>query len=240
MRINYLICVLVMSLILISFVSAEVNSYAPVKQNECVTLKQTCASCSYVNVSVSYPNSTLAVSNTGMTNQGGGVWTYEFCDTSQLGRYDVNGEGDIEGTATGFNVLWFEVTPQGLIQTTSQGIGSAIFLLLMLSLTILFGWIGFKLTDSKNLWILGIFFLFLSMIFVVYDVWLGYEYHRNFTGITDNAMPETIFYIFMFLLIAGLLSSLALLFTRWKDAARYIKNELTKRKEDEEFDKDFE
>jgi len=135
------------------------------------------------------------------------------------------------------------ITPNGVVQSTAQGIGSAMFLGLMLVLTFLFGWIGFKLSESDKLWLLGIFFLFLALLFIVYDVWLGYEYHRNFTGITDSAMPETIFYIFMFLLVAGLIGSAALLVTHWKTFARYIKKEIKDKDynlEDDEFDKEFE
>jgi hypothetical protein len=101
------------------------------------------------------------------------------------------------------------------------------------------GFVGFRLMDSKYLWILGIFFLFLALLLMVYDVWLGYEYHRNFTGLTDSSMPETIFYIFMFILVAGLFTSVGLIFLKWKDLYRYIKGEITRSKEEEEFDKDW-
>jgi len=135
-----------------------------------------------------------------------------------------------------------EITPNGVVQSTAQGIGSAMFLGLMLVLTFLFGWIGFKLVESDKLWVLGIFFLFLSILFIVYDVWLGYEYHRNFTGATDSGMPEIIFYTFMFLLIGGLLVSLALLFLRWKKIVKYIKRELADKdykQEQDEVDRAF-
>ena len=135
------------------------------------------------------------------------------------------------------------VTPNGVVQSTAQGIGGAVFLGLMLVLTFIFGWTGFKLAESDKLWILGIFFLFLSVLFMVYDVWLGYEYHRNFTGNADSSMPEIIFYVFMFLLVAGFVISLLLLFTHWKEYARYIKREIKDKdynlKEDE-FDREFE
>lgn len=135
------------------------------------------------------------------------------------------------------------VTPNGIVQSTAQGIGSIAFLGLMLVLTFLFGWMGFRLSESDKLWILGIFFLFLSVLFMVYDVWLGYDYHRNFTGNVDSSMPEIIFYVFMFLLVAGLVISGLLLFTHWKEYARYIKREIKDRdynlKEDE-FDREFE
>jgi len=185
---------------------------------------------------LSYPNGSTAVS-ANATSLGNGLFNYSV--QLPIGTYKSD-EFCSDGTYSYSNTEFYEFSAIGFSQSTSQGISSAIFLFLMLALTCLFGWIGFKLVESKSLWIMGIFFLFLSTIFIVYDVWLGYEYHRSFTGLSSSAMPETIFYIFMFLLMAGILASLALLFTRWKDLARYIKGELTKKKEDEEFDKDFE
>ena len=77
---------------------------------------------------------------------------------------------------------------------------------------------------------------------MVYDVWLGYDYHRNFTGATDSGMQEIIFYIFLFLLIAGLVVSAFLLFTHWEQLVKMIKGEIADRKfklEDDEIDRSF-
>jgi hypothetical protein len=213
-------------------ISAITESLGTQKQGDCVLLPQTCYNCSYVNItSVQYPNSSLIVLDVNMT-QYGSQYSYEFCDTQQLGKYIVNTEAD--GIVAPYD---FVVTPSGVLQTTSQGIGSAIFLITMLVLTFLFGFIGFKLSESEYLWILGIFFMFLSVLFIVYDVWLGYEFHRNFTGMSNSAMPEMIFYIFMLLLVLGLLVSVLLLFLHWKKVFKYIKREI---KPKEEEDVDFE
>jgi len=119
-------------------VTSEVNDYASVKHNECVLLKQVCASCSFVNVSLTYPNSTLVLSNVPMVDSGGALWTYEFCNTTQLGRYDINGVGDLEGTNTGFDVLYFEVTPSGSILDSASSTTLFGSLLVMLILSIVF------------------------------------------------------------------------------------------------------
>jgi len=188
------------------------------------------------NFTLSYPNGTTVLNETAIS-LGNGLFYYNV--HLPIGNYKSD-EFCSDGTYSYSNTEYYEFSAIGFTQSTSQSIGSAIFLFLMLALTFIFGWIGFKLSESKTLWLMGIFFLFLSMLFIVYDVWLGYEYHRSFTGLSSSAMPETIFYIFLFLLGSGLLASLGLLFTRWKELARYIKNEITKKKEDEEFDKDFE
>lgn len=144
---------------LISFVGAEINNYAPVKQNDCILLTQTCASCSYVNVSVTYKNDTK-LSNTGMTDAGGSLWTHSYCDTFNLGRYDVQGYGDLEGTATGFDVLYFEVTTSGLTGTLGF-----FFIILILSIGVII--LGYYVEDA---WIvvLGSFALVLVGLYILF------------------------------------------------------------------------
>lgn len=226
-------------LLLLSFSTAEDDGSVLIgKQGNCINLPQECTNCSYINLTtITLPNMTTLLFNVPM-NQTINSYNYTFCNTHLLGNYGYCMVGDVDGVATSV-CKPFIVTTNGLLQTTSQGIGSAVFLFLILALTILFGWMGFKLSESKTLWIVGIFFLFLSVLFVVYDVWLGYEYHKNFTGLSNSGMPETIFYIFLFLLVVGLLSSLALLFTRWKYLARYIKKEIKSKNGDDEFEGDF-
>jgi len=122
---------------MVGFVSSEVNDYAPIKQNECAILRQVCATCSFVNISLAYPNSTLILSNVEMVDSGGGVWTYEFCNITELGRYDVVGIGDINGADAGF-VLFFDVTPSGSILDSASSTTLIGSLLVMLILSALF------------------------------------------------------------------------------------------------------
>ena len=171
-------------LLMIGLVGAEINNYAPVKQNDCVTIKQVCASCSYVNVSISYVNSTMAVNNAGMVDIGGGGWTYEFCNTSVLGRYDVIGSGDLGGVDTGFDVLYFEVTYMGKELSEARAIMYIGFLALLVLIFFL-NFIGMGFLPKKNqrdeegkllsisylkyfrdvLWMSG-YFLFIAITFV--------------------------------------------------------------------------
>ena len=223
---NIILFILVF-LLTVNLASAEVQTLGTYKIDSCINLKQIC-NCSYVNITtILYPNSTIALSNVEMIKTGTD-FVYNFCNTSLLGNYIVNGYGDPDTTFTVFNYD-FEITQTGYKQTTSEGIGSAIFLILILSLTVLFGFMGFKFVESDTLWALGIFFLGLSLLFVVYDVYLGYEYHLNYIGsANDSRMPETIFYIFMIILTAGLMSGAVLLFKNWKK----IKDIYTKKDSD--------
>jgi len=226
---------LFMTLILLTTFVSALDDLGTFKQGESVRVTQVCSDATYINLSsISYPNGSVAESGIEMISAGSGEFYYWFNDTTELGKYQIRGISD--GCTKTF-ATYFEITSTGSLQTTSQGIGSAMFLILMLSLTGLFGWMGFKLAESKNLWVLGIFFLFLSVIMVVYNVWLGYEFHRTLTGFTDSSMPEVIFYIFLLLLVLGLLVSGALLFTRWKEVFKYIKREI--KRKDEDVDLDF-
>jgi len=112
------------------FVSSEVNTYGSYQRGSIVSIRQVCSSCSYINISVSYPNSTLAVSNEQMFNEGGGVWTYEFNQTSIQGRYDVSGTGDLGGTPTSFDVLYFIINEYG-IPSLAFGLYTTLYLLLL-------------------------------------------------------------------------------------------------------------
>jgi hypothetical protein len=127
----------------------------------------------------------------------------------------------------------FIVTSSGLIQNSSQGIASFSYLLLMIVLMFSFTFIGFKLSKTEYWWILGVFFIFLSALLLIYNTWLGYEYHRTLTGFADSSIPEIIFYIFLLILVLGLLASLILLFLHWKKVFKYIKREIKRQpKED--------
>jgi len=118
-------------------VSSEINDYAPVKQGECFIAKQVCASCSFINISLIYPNSTLAISNVPMVDSSGALWTYEFCNITHVGRYDINGVGDLDGVNTGF-VLYFEVSPSGSILDSASSTTLFGSLLVMIILAIMF------------------------------------------------------------------------------------------------------
>ena len=78
------------------------------KQNTCIELKQTCSTCSYINITISYPNTTRIVTNDEMDYIGSGIWIYELCNTSQLGEYDFVGEGNVDGNRKTFDA-YFEV-----------------------------------------------------------------------------------------------------------------------------------
>lgn len=239
----------VFGIFLLSLMSVSATTWGTVKQGEEMNLIMVCpiTGCNQTNItSIIYPNSTTAISNVEATHVGN-QWNYTFAYTEGLGIYQVYGFST-NGTsgAEEYFIGDFEVTGTGINQSVSQGIGSAIYLLLMMGLMIVFGIAGFKLVKTENLWILGVFSIFLSVILLIYNTWLGYQYHRALTGLPDSSMPEILFYTFLLLLVLGFLASLALLFLNWKKVIKYIKKEIRDRKdennkevEDWDFDGDW-
>ncbi len=140
--------IIIMGLLLLNSVVA-LESLGEYKINTCVNIRQTCTTCSYVNLSITEPtNSTIVISNQAMNDEGGGVWTYEFCKTSTTGKYDVVGSGDLDGEDTSF-VIFFIISATGTELTTAK-IWSYISILIISILTFLaLLFVGIKL-PSKN------------------------------------------------------------------------------------------
>lgn len=235
---------LLIGIFLVSLIAAQnpcgnENSFlGTFQQNQEIQLKQTCDSCTFVNITaISYPNGTTINHNVAMTKSGVN-YNYLFNNTNSLSCYSYDTLGD-KDSSIAVETIDFMVTPNGKLQSTSQGIGSAMYLVLMIILMFTFGIMGYKLVKTKNLWVLGIFFMFFSSLLMVYNVWLGYEYHRTFTGLENSGTPEIIFYIFLTLVVLGLLTSMALLFLRWKEVFKYVKKEMKRKEPNDEDTEDW-
>lgn len=115
--------VLFLILIVITNVSA-LDVLKPATLDKNYTILQTCASCTYVNITVS---NTVGIveSNVEMSDNGSGVWIYTLVPTI-LSRYDVTGQGNLDGTDTSF-ATFFLVTPSGKVATTGDSLLYALF-----------------------------------------------------------------------------------------------------------------
>lgn len=106
---KWLIFLLIVAL-LIGPVTA-LDSLGRFPQGEPVRIVQTCSDATYVNISsISYPNSSVAVSGIQMTSAGSGEFYYYFNFTDVSGRYDVRGISD--GCENTF-ATYFDITFNG-------------------------------------------------------------------------------------------------------------------------------
>lgn len=126
------IYLLFLFLLFIPMLSAQ-ESLGVIKQNECIRLYQTCPSCSYINISsVIYPDKTVANSSLALTTTDNFEYYADFCSTSQLGKYIVNGKGDVDGTDTAF-AYDFEVTSSGRPTQTYKLVATIVLFLFFIS-----------------------------------------------------------------------------------------------------------
>ena len=144
----------------IGLVSAT-DSLGTFKQNDCINLIQNCNNCSVVNITkLTYPNSTAAVTNIGMTADGTS-FNYTFCQTPIVGTYFVSGFGDLDGV----NTVWtytFDITPLGDNSTSNIGFYFFIIVTLFILLTI-----GFYSGDKWIVILCGIGMLIFGLYFLV-------------------------------------------------------------------------
>ncbi len=161
---------LLLGVFLISFTSASIDHLGTFQFNSCVDLVQICADCTYNNVTkILLPNSSSALSSEASMTRLDTFYNYTFCNTTVLGRYVVNGHGDLEGTKTTWNYD-FNITPSG----DSDTLGLFIFITL-----IAYG-IGFFGFFGRHEWVsvlggfamlsLGIYFV--SQGIIIYRDWL--------------------------------------------------------------------
>lgn len=99
---------------------AQIQNLGVFKTQSCITLKQTCANCSFINFSLSIPpNQSVILVNQSMGKETPNLWIYQFCNTSQNGEYIYDTYGDPDGSIVTSSVL-FVVNPIGKILTTAQ------------------------------------------------------------------------------------------------------------------------
>ena len=131
---KYLVFLLAFIMV-IGLSSASIDYLGSFKQNDCIQLAQTCASCTYNNISsVITPLGSYSLNGNFPMTKNNQSYNYTFCNTKQIGIYSVSGHGDIGGTDTTFSYT-FEITPSGFIGT----LGFYIVLVSIIALVIILG-----------------------------------------------------------------------------------------------------
>ena len=177
------------------------------KQGLTVQLLQLCSTCTYNFVSsVVTPNGTQTLGLTAM-EKNGTQYNTTFRDTSQLGTYNVNGYGDLDGT----DQVWrytFDVTATGGASSGSQS--SSQWIVLVLSIMLFFGLImgglairGGNNTDEMTGFILAVsnkkylkYFMFalswIVLLWITYYTWM-----ISYTFMQMQFVSDTLHFIFI-------------------------------------------
>jgi len=153
---------LIVGFYLVSLTSA--TTWGTYKQNNCVNIVSICplTSCNETNITkITSPSSSIIASNVQATHSGN-TWNYTFCNTSEIGIYNVYGFSD-NSTKTIYFAGDFEVTPSGFIDT----FGLYIILLLILGSVII---LGFSIKEAWFVVIGGMGFIMLGVYSLNYGV----------------------------------------------------------------------
>lgn len=216
-------------LVIIPSISATTGNLGTFKQNECINLLQTCADCTYNNItSVTIGQYSTKLLGLTSMERSGTIFNYTFCDTLVPGIYTVDGYGNPAGTKTIWNYK-FEVTATGQDSTVSKSIT---YVLLFIFSIIIFGglvYMGIGIpysnkTDEMTGYVLAVSnikYLKLTLlglsyvvaVFIAYFSWmLSYAYldmdflssilQFLFYGLAVLLVP--IFILFVYLIIANL------------------------------------
>lgn len=130
--------ILLFVILLIGLTSALQESMGTFKQGNVVRLTQVCSDASYINISsVSYPDSSVALSETQMNSIGSGEFYFDFNDTVKIGRYNVRGVSN--GCDFTFST-YFDITPSG--NSGAANIVFVIFIIIAIYTITLIGFFG--------------------------------------------------------------------------------------------------
>lgn len=222
MKSKLIIC-LMLGVFLISMASASLDTLGTFKQNDCINISQTCATCTYVNISsIGNNEDSNLISNVAMTNFGNGEWKYEFCETEIIGRYDVKGIGDVSGVDSSFAV-YFDVTYGGDVVSPSQATLYAILLFVLIFVFVI-TILGINQLPSSNtqdeegkilsisylkyLRPVGWFFLWMLFIAILY-----LSSNIAFAFLTGELFAQTLFMLFK--ICFGLTSVIVVVWIIW-------------------------
>ena len=161
------IIIFILLVLLVPIVSAEIQTLGTFKKGECVELQQTCANCTFVNISsVLYPNSTEALGEVLMTKNNT-KYNHTFCNTNTSGEYIVNGFGDVDGTNTIF-AYDFVVNPTGIPATESRtnSLTRSVYFIFGIGI-LLFGSFIFFFFYKKSPPVTWTFFIFSIIFFLI-------------------------------------------------------------------------
>lgn len=129
----------ILFIFILPLIDAEQADIGCVKQGSPISLKQSCANCTYVNISSIYSNTGYSDSNMYKMQQIGISYNYTFSDTNLLGDYTYDTLSDPDGEGTVAPVT-FHVTTSG--NCGNNNLVFYIFIIIGLYALNLFGFFG--------------------------------------------------------------------------------------------------
>ena len=205
-----LISLIIVSVILMSFVIAEVQTLGYFKKTEDINLKQIGAGFTNCYItSLSYPNSSIALDNVEMTKNGTD-YNYTFSGGNIDGQYIVNGycTDGVGDTVWSYD---FKVNPSGSADIESGAAMSFIgFLLLMVIIGIILLVAGFKISSMVGKIAFISFAVIVFTMAILYGVIASQQTLYGFTGLVTGS--ESFWFVIKMSLTIGILALLIIVF----------------------------
>ena len=177
---------LILGMFFISMASAEIQTLGTFKQGDDINLIQTCASCTFNNItSVLDPKGNQVIGEFGMTKVG---TVYNFTLTSGnatiLGTYIYNGVGDIGGTNTIWNIDFILTADGNPFEAFPNQFGVILFGFIL----IMFGLLNVRYTLLKHmgsmiLMVMGVLTLYPGYNFINHTTLFGLALGSALVGI---------------------------------------------------------
>lgn len=146
------------------------HTLPPTALGDCKELIQTCANCTFVNITkIYYPqsNGSSLNLNVGMTAFAN-TYNYTFCDNNYLGTYMYSTIGNPDGSSGQGNVC-YKVTPSGTIFTNELSIPLFLPMGLMLLLALFFFFFAGMMAKPEY----KLTFIIFAGVFVVFTIAFG-------------------------------------------------------------------
>lgn len=181
-------------------------------RNSTVNLLGTCENCSFMNVTkVIYPNSSFAfLGQFGMTKNGT-EYNLSFNKTQDLGTYTYTICGDLNGVTTCKNIN-FKITPNGKSFDSGQSIGSLGIIFGAITLAFFFLYLGLRLGQTAKLIPIGFLFVCLSMMMVVYSLFLSFIFSQDIIQYQSlSSTAEIIFVVILWIIVGAFVTFIALM-----------------------------
>ena len=189
--------VLTFLLLSVNMVSASIGNLGTFKVNSCITLLQTCADCTYNNISsVIQPDGIRGLSVVTTMTKSGTEYTYSFCNTSKAGTYNVNGYGDPGTVLTKWNYV-FEVTPNGSTLSNSQ---TLLYFIPLFIFGFLVFFLGYRFVSSPTVASKSVYFLLTYIIGLLPFTYSIYQLVNDYLPM-QTFMINLLYYFFFIILI---------------------------------------